>query len=61
MKALRSSLVNRLLADPVARDELRRFAESTMRADRPDPQATVRLETDGKTVVYRPTIVAKAA
>ena len=61
MKALRSSLVNQLLADPVARDQLRNFAGSTIGANEADITSTVRVQRDGKVVVYHPTIVAKAA
>ncbi len=61
MKALRSSLVNQLLTDPVARDQLRHFAGSTIGANEPDMTPSVRLQRDGKVVFYQPVIVAKAA
>lgn len=61
MKALRSSLVNQLLADPIAREQLRQFAGTTVSAEKSDIASSVRLKTNGKTVVYQPVIVAKAA
>lgn len=61
MKALRSSLVNELLADPVARDQLRNFAGSTVGADPSNVMSIVRRQSNGKTITYQPVIVAKAA
>lgn len=62
MKALRSSLANQLLADPVARMQLRNFAETAAGATRSGVfDLTVELKQNGKTVVYQPVVVAKAA
>jgi len=62
VKALRSALANELLADPVARVQLRNFAETTAGASQPGlVDLTVELTKDGKTVRYQPVIVAKAA
>ncbi len=62
MKALRSALANELLADPVARVQLRNFAETTAGASRPGVvDLTVELKKNGKTVRYQPVVVAKAA
>ncbi len=62
MKALRSALANQLLADPVARMQLRNFAETASGATRSGLlDHTVELKQDGKTVIYQPVVVAKAA
>ena len=62
MKALRSALANRLLADPVARLQLRHFSETAAGAAPTSVvDLTVELKQDGKTVVYQPIVVAKAA
>ena len=62
MKALRSALANQLLADPVARTQLRSFAETASGASPVGVvDLTVELKQNGKTLVYQPVVVAKAA
>jgi hypothetical protein len=55
------SATAQLLADPVARAQLRHFAGSTIGANEPDLTPSVSIQRDGKVVVYQPVIVAKAA
>ena len=63
LKALRSALANQLLADPVARTQLRNFAEAAAGASREGvvDLTVVLRKKNGKTVLYQPVVVAKAA
>ena len=60
MKALRSSLARQVLADPKSRVILREAAAAPDRPDR-SSSSRVALQLDGKTRVFEPVLVRKAA
>ncbi len=61
MKALRSPLAKRLLADPEARAQMRQFVGTTVMNDRSASAPRVTIRSDGKEVSYQLVVVPKAA
>lgn len=61
MKALRSALAARLLADPEARAQLRQFVGPSAANDRSTAASRVTLHDNGKEVRYQLVVVPKAA
>lgn len=62
MKALKSSLAKKLLADPVARKEFRSFLMNRVpAASDGKQQPQIEISMDGKTVHVTPKVVLRAA
>ncbi len=57
MKALRSALVNRVLADPESRAQLHSAVVELVSGDAPSAEQRVTVRSGGRTTVYRPVIV----
>ena len=57
MKALRSALVNRVLADPESRAQLHSAVVELASGDAPSAEQRVTVRSGGRTIVYRPVIV----
>ena len=60
MKALRSPLAQRVLADPKARTQLRGYLGSSIPGEKPEASPKIELRAGGKTLVYQPVVVPKA-
>ena len=61
MKALKSDLAKKVLADPKAREQLRSYVISTSGGTKPAQTRGVELRNGERTVIYRPVVVRKAA
>ncbi|MEO8938827.1 MAG: hypothetical protein ABI277_10420 [Burkholderiaceae bacterium] len=60
MKALKSPLAKRVLADPKARGQLRAFIGSSLFGGKPTDATRIEVHTAGKTILYQPVVVPKA-
>ena len=57
MKALRSKLIDRVLADPVSRAQLHSAVVRLVTGDAPSSDQRVTVRENGRTTVYQPVIV----
>ncbi len=57
MKAVRSALVNRVLADPESRAQLHNAVVKLVSGDATPEDTRVTVRTDGRTTTYQPVIV----
>jgi hypothetical protein len=57
MRALRSALVNRVLADPESRAQLHSAVVKLVSGDVPTTDQRVTVRSNGRTTVYQPVIV----
>jgi hypothetical protein len=57
MKALRSALVNRVLADPTSRAQLHSAVVELVSGDAASSDQRITVRSNGRTTVYQPVIV----
>ncbi len=57
MKALRSALLNHVMADPQARAQLHRALVDLVSGEAPSAAQRVTVRSNGRTTVYQPVIV----
>jgi hypothetical protein len=57
MKALRSALLNRVLADPESRAQLHEAVVKLVAGDAPTTDQRITVRSNGRTTVYQPIIV----
>ena len=57
MKALRSALVNRVLADPTSRGQLHSAVVELVSGEATSSDQRITVHTNGRTTVYQPVVV----